>query len=205
MMANYSSFCCCLLAFFQNKLFQKILSGTLSECQTVWSKLFANKYFFLNGWPLNSKLFQLQFYSINDPYRMYPKWGNHFKNNVEKVMSIMSAKWHHRSPLWDACLNRSILFRPSIKKISYFRKSYKAYRIQYVTNVGLVTKQSDFVCMPTGNEMESMWRLFITFIISFGPRFGPTNRHTWSVSKLFDTLWVRVSERIVQNSLFWKK
>ena len=92
MLENFSSFCCCLLAFFQNKLFQKILSGTLSECQTVWSKLFANKYFFLNGWPLNSKLFQLQFYSINDPYRMYPKWRNHFKNNVEKVMSIMSAK-----------------------------------------------------------------------------------------------------------------
>ena len=51
-----------------------------------------DKNSFLNGWMLNSKLFQLQFYSINNPYRMYPKWRNHFKNTVEKVMSIMSEK-----------------------------------------------------------------------------------------------------------------
>ena len=80
MLENISSFCCCLLAFFSKKFFQEHYQS---------AKWFADKYFFLNGWPLNSKLFQLQFYSINDPYRMYPKWRNHFKNNVEKVMSIM--------------------------------------------------------------------------------------------------------------------
>ena len=35
MLGNFPCFCGRLLVFFQNKLFQKILSGTLSECQTV--------------------------------------------------------------------------------------------------------------------------------------------------------------------------
>ena len=35
MLSNFSSFCCRMLTFFQNQLFQKILSGTLSECETV--------------------------------------------------------------------------------------------------------------------------------------------------------------------------
>ena len=36
---NFSCFCCHLLIFFQNKHFQKILSGTLSESQTVWIQI----------------------------------------------------------------------------------------------------------------------------------------------------------------------
>ena len=38
MLGNFSCFCCRLLTF-QNKLFQKILSGTLSEYQTVWIQI----------------------------------------------------------------------------------------------------------------------------------------------------------------------
>ena len=36
MLGNFSCFCCHLLTFFKINLFLKILSGTLSECQTVW-------------------------------------------------------------------------------------------------------------------------------------------------------------------------
>ena len=39
MLGNFSCFCCRLLTFFQNKLFQKVLSGILSECQMVWNKI----------------------------------------------------------------------------------------------------------------------------------------------------------------------
>ena len=39
MLGNFSCFCCSLLTFFQNQLFQNILSGTLSECQTVWIQI----------------------------------------------------------------------------------------------------------------------------------------------------------------------
>ena len=39
MLGNFSCFCCHQLAFFQNSLFQKILSGTLSECQMVWIQI----------------------------------------------------------------------------------------------------------------------------------------------------------------------
>ena len=35
MLSNFLSFWCRLLTYFQNQLFQKILSGALSECQTV--------------------------------------------------------------------------------------------------------------------------------------------------------------------------
>ena len=42
MLGNFSFSCCPLLTFFQNKLFQKILSGTLSECQTVWIQINTN-------------------------------------------------------------------------------------------------------------------------------------------------------------------
>ena len=33
------TFCCHLLIFFQNQLFQKILSGIPSECQTDWIQI----------------------------------------------------------------------------------------------------------------------------------------------------------------------
>ena len=39
MLRNYSCFCCHLLTFFQNYLFQKIISGTLSVCQMVWIQI----------------------------------------------------------------------------------------------------------------------------------------------------------------------
>ena len=39
MLGNFSCFCCCLLSFFQNELFQKFLSWKLSECQTVWIQI----------------------------------------------------------------------------------------------------------------------------------------------------------------------
>ena len=39
MLGNFSCFSCRLLTFFQNLLFQKILSGILSECQTVWIQI----------------------------------------------------------------------------------------------------------------------------------------------------------------------
>ena len=35
----FSLFCCSMLTFFQIKLFQKILSGTLSQCQTIWIQI----------------------------------------------------------------------------------------------------------------------------------------------------------------------
>ena len=38
MLGNFQLFCL-LQPFFQNKLFQKNLSGTLSECQTVWIQI----------------------------------------------------------------------------------------------------------------------------------------------------------------------
>ena len=38
MLGNFSCFCCCLLTFFKIN-FQKILSRTLSECQTVWIQI----------------------------------------------------------------------------------------------------------------------------------------------------------------------
>ena len=39
MLGNFSCFCCCLLNFFQNWHFPKILSETLSECQMVWLQI----------------------------------------------------------------------------------------------------------------------------------------------------------------------
>ena len=39
MLGNFACFCCRLLTFFQNLLFQKVLSGTLSQCQTVWIQI----------------------------------------------------------------------------------------------------------------------------------------------------------------------
>ena len=36
MLGNFSCYCCRLLTFFKNELFQKNLSGTLFQCQTVW-------------------------------------------------------------------------------------------------------------------------------------------------------------------------
>ena len=40
MLGNFNAFCCRLLTFFQIIFFyEKILSGTLSECQTVWSQI----------------------------------------------------------------------------------------------------------------------------------------------------------------------
>ena len=39
MLGNFSCFLCRLLTFFQSQLFQKILSGTLSGCQTVWTQI----------------------------------------------------------------------------------------------------------------------------------------------------------------------
>ena len=33
-LGNFSCFCCLLLAFFKINFFQKIIAGTLSECQT---------------------------------------------------------------------------------------------------------------------------------------------------------------------------
>ena len=39
MLGNSSWFYCGLLFFFQNQLFQSILSGTLSECQMVWIQI----------------------------------------------------------------------------------------------------------------------------------------------------------------------
>ena len=38
MQGNFSCFCC-LLTFFSKLTFSKILSGTLSECQTVWTQI----------------------------------------------------------------------------------------------------------------------------------------------------------------------
>ena len=38
-LGNFSCFCCPLLTFFKSFFFQKILSGTLSECQTVWIQI----------------------------------------------------------------------------------------------------------------------------------------------------------------------
>ena len=35
-LGSFSCFCCCLLTFFKIKFFNKKISGTLSECQTVW-------------------------------------------------------------------------------------------------------------------------------------------------------------------------
>ena len=39
---NFSCFSGRLLTFFQNQIFQNILSGTLSECQTVWIQIRTN-------------------------------------------------------------------------------------------------------------------------------------------------------------------
>ena len=39
MLGNFSCFCCCLLTSFKIIFFEKILSGTLSECQTVWTQI----------------------------------------------------------------------------------------------------------------------------------------------------------------------
>ena len=40
MMGHFSCFCCRLLTFFSKKqLFEKFLSGTLSECQRVWIQI----------------------------------------------------------------------------------------------------------------------------------------------------------------------
>ena len=36
LLGNFSCLCCCLLTFFKINFFKKIISGTLSECQTVW-------------------------------------------------------------------------------------------------------------------------------------------------------------------------
>ena len=38
-LGNFSCFCCRLLTFFQNYLFQKKFSGTPLECQTVWIQI----------------------------------------------------------------------------------------------------------------------------------------------------------------------
>ena len=42
MLGNFSCFCC-LLTFFNINFLKKILSGTLSECQTVWIKIRTNR------------------------------------------------------------------------------------------------------------------------------------------------------------------
>ena len=40
MLGIHPCFCCCfLIFFFLNQLFQKFLTGTLSECQTVWIQI----------------------------------------------------------------------------------------------------------------------------------------------------------------------
>ena len=39
MLGNFSRFCCRLPTFFQNQLFRNILSGTYTECQTVWIQI----------------------------------------------------------------------------------------------------------------------------------------------------------------------
>ena len=43
MLGNFSRFCCRLLTFFLNEFFRKILSGTPSECQTVWIQIRTDK------------------------------------------------------------------------------------------------------------------------------------------------------------------
>ena len=47
MLGNFSCFCCRLLIFFKNKLFQINLLGTLSECQTGWIQI-RNRHFWSN-------------------------------------------------------------------------------------------------------------------------------------------------------------
>ena len=42
MLGNFSCFCCHLLTFFKIYFFKKNLSGTLSECQTVWIQIRTN-------------------------------------------------------------------------------------------------------------------------------------------------------------------
>ena len=39
MLDNFSRFCYRLLTFFKINFFKKILSGTVSECQTVWIQI----------------------------------------------------------------------------------------------------------------------------------------------------------------------
>ena len=39
MLGNFSCFCCHLLTFFKTNFIKKNLSGTLSECQTVWIQI----------------------------------------------------------------------------------------------------------------------------------------------------------------------
>ena len=39
MLGNLSRLCCCLLAFFKINFLKKNISGTLSECQTVWIQI----------------------------------------------------------------------------------------------------------------------------------------------------------------------
>ena len=70
---------CCLLIFFQNYLFQKILSGILSECQTNWVQIRPD---------ILSGLICVQ--SVCTDYEQMTLEGNELKVNINTIEGLMT-------------------------------------------------------------------------------------------------------------------